>query len=74
MNKSRKDLERAAIEKYVNAATDLAESVKRNIAKDSKIDNKTVLKLNAFTIAANEISDLLNSAEIDTTKNDTKLN
>ena len=43
--------------KYVNAASDLADSVKRNIMKDGCIDNKTVLALNALIIATNEIAD-----------------
>lgn len=43
--------------KYVNAATDLAESVKRNLTKDGCIDDKTVLALNEFVIATNEIID-----------------
>jgi hypothetical protein len=47
-----------ALAKYVNTATDLAESVKRNIVHDGIIDNETVLKLNAFIIASNDIEDL----------------
>jgi hypothetical protein len=47
---------------YVNAATDLAESVKRNIqhAKNgvAAIDDETVVKLNKFRMAANQIADL----------------
>jgi len=46
------------LKKYVDSATDLAESVRRNIQHDNKIDNKTVLALNAFIIAANEIDRL----------------
>jgi hypothetical protein len=46
---------------YVNAATDLAESVKRNIVKSKKgiavIDDETVIKLNKFMIAANHMKD-----------------
>lgn len=47
--------EERALSKYVNAATDLAESVKRNIQHGGQIDNETVLKLNAFRIAANAV-------------------
>ncbi len=47
-----------ALMAYVNTATDLAESVKRNIAKNGIIDNKTVLALNEFIIASNAIADL----------------
>jgi len=35
----------------------LAESIKRNIQKDGCIDDKTVLALNEFIIAANAIED-----------------
>ena len=48
-----------AFNKYVEAASDLAESVKRNIVHEGIIDNETILKLNAFIIASNEIEDLL---------------
>lgn len=48
-----------AFNKYVEAATDLAESIKRNIVHEGIIDNETILKLNAFIIASNEIEDLL---------------
>lgn len=44
---------------YVNSATDLAESVKRNIIHEGKIDEETVIKLNKFQIAANAIADLV---------------
>ena len=43
---------------YVNAATDLAESVKRNITKDGVIDDKTVIFLNDFIIATNALANL----------------
>ncbi len=43
--------------RYVNAATDLAESVKRNIVKDGTVDDKTILALNEFIIAANAMLD-----------------
>lgn len=44
--------------KYVDAAAALAESLKRDIQKDGLITNKTVLALNEFIIASNEIIDL----------------
>lgn len=54
------------LHKYVEAATDLAESVKRNIMHGQKvngktiavIDDETVIKLNNFKIAANNVADL----------------
>lgn len=54
------DKTKKALLRYVNAGADLAESVKRNITKDGVIDNKTVLKLNEFIIASNELSDINN--------------
>jgi len=51
-----------ALLKYVNAATDLAESIKRNIMHSKNgvavIDDRTVLLLNKFMIASNAIADL----------------
>ena len=49
---------RRTFKKYVNAAADLAESVKRNIIKDGVIDDKTVNHLNDFMVATNEMADL----------------
>jgi len=46
------------LKKYVDAATTLAESVRRNIAHNGTIDNETVNHLNTFIIASNEIADL----------------
>lgn len=51
-------VEKAALVKYVDAASNLADSVKRNIQKDGCISNKTVLALNEFIIASNAIADL----------------
>jgi hypothetical protein len=45
-----------AFQKYAYAATDLAESVKRNIIKDGVIDDKTVGHLNDLIIATNELA------------------
>lgn len=44
---------------YANTAADLAESVKRNIQHGGIVDDTTILALNDFIIAANEVSDLL---------------
>lgn len=43
---------------YINAATDLAESVKRNITQDGVIDDTTVNKLNDLIIATNALANL----------------
>lgn len=74
-NMSKKqDITRQALMKYVNSATDLAESVKRNITKSGIIDNKTVLALNEFIIASNAIADLTSQLTMDTKDPNTKLN
>jgi len=62
------DPTRRALIQYVNKASDLAESVKRNIVKDGYIDEKTVLALNAFIIAANAIADLQEELQSDNMK------
>lgn len=56
--------------KYVDAATDLAESVKRNIIKNGIIDDETVLKLNEFIIASNHVKDVTDEVN----ESDPKLN
>lgn len=43
------------LSEYVDAASDLAEHVKRNIKKNNVIDTKTIVALNKFIIAANQI-------------------
>lgn len=63
-----------AIKKYVDAATDLAESVKRNIVHEGIIDDETILKLNTFVISANEISDMLGELTDETNETDERLN
>lgn len=69
---------RKLFQDYVNAATDLAESVKRNIVKDGIIDDATVNKLNDFMIATNELANLqddgLELEEDDENETDIKLN
>ena len=52
------DKARLAFQNYVNAATDLAESVKDDIRHEGLVTDGTVLKLNAFIIASNAIADL----------------
>jgi len=47
-----------ALKRYIDAAANLAELIKRNIQKDGCIDNKTVLALNEFVVASNEVADL----------------
>lgn len=47
-----------ALALYVNRASDLAESVKKDIMKKGYISDKTVNALNSFIIAANNIADL----------------
>lgn len=56
--------------KYVDAATDLAESIKRNIVKNGIIDDETVLKLNEFIIASNRVKDVTDEVN----ESDPKLN
>jgi len=68
------DITEKTIQRYVETATDLAESVKRNIAHEGIIDNETVLKLNAFIIAANAIKDLNIELNDDSNETDGKLN
>jgi hypothetical protein len=44
---------------YVNAAADLAESIRNDIQHNNeKVSNKTVLALNKFVVSANDIQDL----------------
>lgn len=57
------------LQNYVNTAADLAETIKKDIQKDGRVSNKTVLALNQFIIAANELSDITNELnETDTNK------
>ena len=60
------------LKKYVDCASNLAENVKRNVQHEGKIDNKTVLSLNEFIIAANSIAHL--PWDFEDNENDTKLN
>lgn len=56
---SAEQAEQRALAIYVDRAHQLAECVKLDIQKKGYISNKTVLALNQFTIAANNIADLL---------------
>ncbi len=72
-------LAKKLFQKYVNTATDLAESVKRNISHDGIIDDKTVLFLNDFIIATNELANMQDDAleyeeENEENERDPKLN
>lgn len=52
------DKAKKLFQNYVNAATDLAESVKRNIIEDGIIDDQTVNHLNLLMIATNALANL----------------
>ncbi len=52
------DIAKKMFQNYVDKAADLAESVKRNIVHEGVIDDETVVKLNNFIIASNEIADM----------------
>lgn len=54
MGLSKKD-----IQNYVDKSSNLAENVKRNVMHGGMVDDKTVLALNEFIIAANNIQDLI---------------
>ncbi len=43
------------LSQYFEAGADLAESIKRNITKNNIIDKTTIIALNQFIIAANDI-------------------
>ncbi len=48
-------------QKYVDTAAALADAVKRDITKDGIITNRTILVLNEFIIASNDIADVIDS-------------
>lgn len=68
------DKTKKAIQKYIDAASDLAESVKRNIVHEGLIDDETVVKLNAFIISSNEIADMLSELTMDDNEKNERLN
>ena len=43
---------------YVDTAANLAEAIKRDLQKTGKISQKTILALNAFIVAANDVESL----------------
>lgn len=57
------DLAKKAFVDYINAASDLAESVKDDIKKSGVISDETVLALNAFLIATNAVAYLTEDVE-----------
>lgn len=68
------DNTRRAFQKFVDAATDLAESVKRDIQHDGTIDDRTVNALNDYIIAMNELADLEENTYNDENETDESLN
>ncbi len=67
-----KDETKKLFQTYINAATDLAESVKRNIQTDGYVDDKTVNHLNDFMIATNKLADLQDDmVDLDSELNET---
>ncbi len=58
--------------KYVITGTELTDNLKRDIAKDGKLTNKTILKLNEFIIAYNEIADIVSVIADNEDKDKTK--
>lgn len=54
---------------YVNAATDMAESLIKDIRNDKKISHKTVLALNKFKAAAYAMKDTQDELNRETQKN-----
>lgn len=68
------DKAKKVFQNYINAASDLAESVKRNIVHDGLIDDKTVNILNDFMIATNEMADLQDELDYDINETDETLN
>lgn len=68
------DKAKKVIQKYVSAASDLAEAIKHDIVHDGTISDETVNTLNKFYIADNEVADLLAELELTDNENNTKLN
>lgn len=56
-------LDKEKIAKYVDAATDLAESVIQDIKRDGYVSNHTVHKVNGFSQAAKELQGFLDLLE-----------
>jgi methyl-accepting chemotaxis protein len=62
--------EERAMARYVNAASDLAEALKENLQHGNKITDNTILKLNAFRIAANNVADIIENIKTVGVKHD----
>lgn len=63
------DSAQLALALYVDKASDLAEAIRHDVQHNNgAISNKTILALNAFVIAANQIKDLTDTLEQSTTK------
>lgn len=63
--------QRKALSRYVNAATDLAYTVKFCVQhNDNKLTDDAVLKLNEFSIAANAVNDMLTELQKKTNRYD----
>lgn len=60
--------------RYITTASALAEHVKRCLTKEGIIDNKAVLALNDFIIAANEVNDTLSQLTNEDKSPNIKLN
>lgn len=56
-------IKKKSLATYFNTAQELAEAIKRDIIRDTKVSQKTILALNAFVLAGNSIADL--TAEFD---------
>jgi hypothetical protein len=52
-----------ALAKYVDAAAELAEAVKRDIIKGEGVSKETILKLNEFTMSENAVKHLFDAAK-----------
>lgn len=48
---------------YFITAQELTEAIKRDIIRDTKVSQKTILALNAFVLAGNKIVDLTTEFE-----------
>lgn len=68
------DKTKAALVRYVDTASDLAESVKNDIVHNREVSDDTVLKLNQFIIAANAIQDLYDELSKDPLEENEQLN
>jgi hypothetical protein len=56
------------IAKYATSAAELADSVKNDIVHGRDISDETILKLNRFIIASNDIEDFIKELKTKTNK------